>query len=91
MHFKLAPSNTRRNIALLGIIHRVALRQGPPQFHQFVIRARAIYGHSRTLYDPCVGRPQSFFKRSICGLVRYYNMLPEEIIQIKEISAFQSR
>ena len=84
MHFKLAPLNTRRDISLLGIIHKAALRQGPPQFHHFFIGARAIYGHSRTLYDPCVGRPRLFFKRSIFGLVRYYNMLPEDIIQIKK-------
>ena len=33
VHFNLAPLNARRNIALLGIIHKAALRNGLPQFH----------------------------------------------------------
>ena len=89
MHFHLAPLRARREIALLGIIHRAALRQGPPHFHQFFIRARAIYGHTRTIYDPCVGRSQLYFRRSIFGLVAFYNRLPEEVIQLTEINAFQ--
>ena len=54
------------------------------------MRARAIYGHSRVLYDPCVGRSQLYVRRSIFGLVAYYNTLPEEMIQLTDISAFQS-
>ena len=80
MYFNLAPLNARRDIALLGIIHRAALRNGPPQFHQFFIRARAFNGHSRVLYDPCVGRPLIFFRRSIFGLVRFYNRLLEVVM-----------
>ena len=41
MHFHLAPLGARRDMALLGIIHRAALRKGPPQLHQFFMRARA--------------------------------------------------
>ena len=91
MHLNLAPLNTRRDIALLGIIHRAACRKGPTQFHIFFMRAEAFYGHSRLLYDPCVGRPQMYMKRSIFGLVRFYNALPEDIIQVTDIAAFQSQ
>ena len=32
MHSNIAPSNARRDIAILGSIHRAVLRIGPPQF-----------------------------------------------------------
>ena len=35
MHFNLAPLETRRDIAILGVIHRAALREGPPQLWKF--------------------------------------------------------
>ena len=31
----LAPLETRRDIAMLGVIHRAALKLGPPQLHGF--------------------------------------------------------
>ena len=31
MNFNLAPLSTRRDIAMLGVIHRAALREGPQQ------------------------------------------------------------
>ena len=91
MHFHLAPLSARRDMALLGIIHRAALRKGPPQLHQFFMRARAFNGHSRTVLDPCVGRPLLIMRRSIFGLIPFYNNLPEEVIQIQDIAAFQKR
>ena len=33
----------------------------------------------------------TIFRRSIFGLVRFYNRLPEEIIQMSDIAVFQSR
>ena len=35
MEFRLAPLATRRDIAMLGLVHRAALKQGPPQFWSF--------------------------------------------------------
>ena len=32
MEFNLALLATRRDVAMLGLVHRAALRQGPPQF-----------------------------------------------------------
>ena len=36
MEFNLAPLSTRRDIAMLGLIHRTVLRKGPEQFQQFL-------------------------------------------------------
>ena len=33
--YKLAPLETRRDIALLGVVHRTVLKQGPPQFQRW--------------------------------------------------------
>ena len=35
MNFNLAPLDTRRAIAMLGVIHRAARRDGPNHFHRF--------------------------------------------------------
>ena len=91
MHFHFAPLSARRDMALLSIIHRAALRKGPPQLHHFFMRARAFNGHSRTVLDPCVGRPLLIMRRSIFVFTPFYYNLPEEIIQIQDIVAFQKR
>ena len=39
MHFILAPLETRRDIAILGVIHCAAMREGPPQLWKVVCRA----------------------------------------------------
>lgn len=88
--FNLAPLNARRDIAQLGMIYRAVLRMGPAQLHQFFIRVRPFHGHAYTIYDPCVGRPQQFFKRSIFGLIHCYNRLSDDIIDLKNVSHFQS-
>ena len=33
--FNLAPSTSRRDMAMFGLVHRTQLHQGPPQFEQF--------------------------------------------------------
>ena len=35
VEFHLAPLSTRRDIAMLGMVHRAALGKGPSQLHQF--------------------------------------------------------
>ena len=39
VYFNLAPLSTRRDIAMLGIIHRAALGKGPALLMQFSIGA----------------------------------------------------
>ena len=36
VEFHLAPLSTRRDISMLGMVHRAALGKGPSQLHQFV-------------------------------------------------------
>ena len=48
MDFNLAPLSMRRDIALLGILHRAALGEGPPQFREYFRRKEG----SLRLVDP---------------------------------------
>ena len=77
MHFNLAPLNTRRDIAQLGLIHRAVLRKGPPHLHPLFIRVRPLSGHSHQIYDGSVGRRQLYIRRSMFGLIAFYNRLPQ--------------
>eukprot|EP00973_Karenia_brevis_P088348 12250303-Karenia_brevis.AAC.1 len=43
LHFKLAPLHTRRHIAILAVIHRAAIGQGPPQLSRlFPLQERSL-------------------------------------------------
>ena len=44
--FHLAPLQVRRDIAMLGLIHRTALGKGPPPFAEHFKR------HGRLMHDP---------------------------------------
>ena len=47
IHFSLAPLECRRDMAMLGFIHRIALGKGPPPFQQFFVK-----DNSGCLIDP---------------------------------------
>ena len=94
LKFNLAPLETRRDIAMLGLIHRAALGQGPSQLQSFFKKSNAVRRdvtradkrrHSQQLDDP--RRPDSteFFRRSAWGLIAVYNLLPEEIVSTSSV------
>jgi len=98
MH-NLAPLSIRRDIAMLGIIHRAALGKGPAQLQYFFqrevsrtpLRTRLQFSrHEWQLQEyrddyhtDCIGR-------SILGLVTVYNLLPCSVVATSEVSKFQS-
>ena len=96
MHFALAPLSTRRDIAMLGIIHRSVLGKGPPLLHQFFRLdlasppPRAPPRHSRHLVDPCGLRSPDYLLNSALGSVRIYNLLPNSVVRAKSVNNFQS-
>ena len=55
LDFNLAPLSTRRDIALLGLLHRAAIGEGPPHFREFFKRRAG----SLKLVDPLAGRKMS--------------------------------
>ena len=94
---RLAPLSTRRDIAILGIVHRAAIGRGPPLFHSWFRLdsapppPRAPRRHQRHLADPCALRAQQFVINSALGAVRVYNILPDFVVAAQTVKEFQSR
>ena len=101
MEFNLAPLATRRDVALLGLIHRAALKKGPEQFHDlFSLEQRAERPntrlaarrakHGRQLKEYRLETHLNVLRRSAFGLVSVYNLLPHEVVQLEEVKDFQT-
>ena len=89
--FRLAPLAVRRDIAMLGVIHRSVLGRGPDHFNKFFVLGPSVVSkHRRQLLDPRRELRHPLIKRSILGLVAIYNLLPDSIVEAKTVSAFQS-
>ena len=99
MNFNLAPLSTRRDIAMLGVIHRAALREGPQQLWKFfrlavpassfarISRHRSV--HSMRLEEWPAGRNLDIIRRSALGSIRVYNLLPADVVLHKTVKQFQ--
>ena len=100
--YGLAPLNTRRDIALLGVVHRTVLGQGPSQFaHWFfqVPAERHVYStrrqesrlkHGRQLHDYLDENQTALLRRSPLGLPRVYNGLPPATVACNTVKRFQT-
>ena len=98
--FNLAPLQTRRDIAMLGVIHRAVLGLGPQQLRKFFVRDLSFERsstragkrrHDKQLTDPRGPRFSEQLRRSALGLVSIYNLLPQGIVDALDVSVFQSR
>ena len=99
LEFKLAPLQARRDMALLGLLHRIVLGQAPAQFSEIVRLAdrpvfprsmRAPEGrHTRQLHDPTCGAESRMLQRSWLRLIYTYNLLPQAFVDKKTVSLFQ--
>ena len=100
--YNLAPLETRRDIALLGVVHRTVLGEGPPQFrrwffaaegssHEYNTRrqeARRKYG--KQLHDYLDRDQSALLRRSPLGLTRVYNELDAEAVKCTTVKSFQA-
>ena len=101
MVFNLAPLATRRDIAMLGVVHRTVLGKGLAHFSKFFKRAQQTQRrhltrnttrrHCKQLEDPRVGRYSELVRRSALGLVAVYNLLPEEVVLETIVKGFQTQ
>ena len=95
--FNLAPLQTRRDMALLGAIHRSALGKGPPHLVKHFPKAPPpVYmtranqrRHHLYLDDPRDGRHTELLIRSAFGLVAVYNKLPVSVVLAQSVATFQ--
>ena len=91
----LAPLAARRDIAMLGLIHRAMLGRGPAQFREFsqpdIDARKEGRGKHRLQLAPLQNhisdfvlpgsRPADYTEYSAYGLVRVYNILPAYIVE----------
>ena len=100
LEFNLAPLASRRDIAMLGMLHKIVLGIAPKSLAALFpadgagrfprcLRAQGCR-HSRQLLDPIEGASHRLIERSAFGLVYAYNLLPETVVQSKTVSEFQS-
>ena len=90
MRFNLAPLAVRRDIAMLGLIHRTALGKGPHQFKEHFKIQRHDH-HDVRMVGPRQEYRAPIIKRSALGLVAIYNLLPQEVLSAKPVHTFQQR
>ena len=97
--YRLAPLCTRRDIAMLGLLHRVVLRSAPEPLRSLFPLARSTlfehgFGrgpcHTKQLADPIMPGHSACFKRSLFGLVAVYNQLPSDAVACNTVKAFQA-
>ena len=99
LEFKLAPLCARRDMAMLGLIHRVVLGEAPAQFEKFIRRAthqvfpRDARGselrHEKQLWDPIDGTETAMMRRSLFGRIYTYNLLPAIVVNANSVKRFQ--
>ena len=91
----LAPLTVRRDIAMLGIIHRAVLGRGPDQFREFFrpdadarrdgsgkhrLQLLLLPDHWSDFVLPG-SRPAAYIEHSAHGLIHVYNLLPASIVE----------
>ena len=89
VEFRLAPLAVRCDIAMLGMIHRAAVGEGPTHFKKFFKPSGCSGSHRRQLEEPRSALAHLVVKRSAFGLVAVYNKLPPAVVEPRCISAFQ--
>ena len=89
VEFRLAPLAVRRDIAMLGLIHRAAVGEGPGHFKKFFKHSGVPGMHRRQLRHPRSELKRPVVKRSALGLVADYNRLTVSVVEPRCISVFQ--
>ena len=96
LEFNLAPLESRRDIAMLGVIHRAILRLGPDCFQQWFRpgveswrSSRERRNTARPLAEILPIRSLDITRRSAFGLIFVYNMLPNDIVLADSVANFQ--
>jgi len=95
----LAPLSVRRDIAMLGLIFRCVSGDAHPELmslfpaaappqHRHYTR-RAANQHGRQLQEDRPGTHPALLQRSIFGLIRVWNRLPDHVVLNTEVPMFQ--
>ena len=100
--WKLAPLCSRRDMAMLGALHKLNLGRAPQQLcdlfplvgapreisHLPLLR-RLRQLHNRQLFTHCKHDSTEVMKGSVFGLVHCYNALPQSVVDLPSVKLFQ--
>ena len=100
--YRLAPLQCRRDMSMLGALHKITLGIAPGQLSALFpilgtvaepLMARRLRGW-KPRHDRQLGTPASFMssdrmKRSMFGLCRCYNLLPQELVSLPSVKLLQ--
>ena len=99
LNYNLAPPTLRRDISLLGLLHKINLGLTHSDFNELFPRASPTHlhatrlserRHNRQLRELCDGTQTDQLNRSLFALVRIYNLLPQTIVNAKTVTHFQT-
>ena len=101
LQHNLAPLTLRRDLAMLGLLHKCNLGTAHPRIVELfppVPRKASYYPtkysqgrHDKQLLESCTGHFLELTRRSLFGLVRVYNFLPGDVVHQPTVKDFQSR
>ena len=97
LDYNFAPPSLRRNIGILGLLHKRVLGIAHPIFNKLLPYHIEIFGslrrgeHNKQLYGHGneIHFQHGLHRRSIFGMVHIYNRLPQEIVDCVCVSSFQ--
>ena len=97
LEFNFAPPTLRRNIGMLGHLHKRVLGKAHPVFSKLLPFHFDCFGelrrgeHNKQLYNNFlkVQFQHALFNRSIFGMAHIYNRLPQHLMDCASVSSFQ--
>ncbi len=104
VNFRLAPLCARRDISMLGVLHKIVLGKAPkplaalfpvvgavdePLIHQRLRGWRP--RHTKQLHTEATFQSTDVMQKSLFGLVHLYNRLPQRVVDAATPRAFQGR
>ena len=93
IQYNFAPPTLRRDIGLLGLIHKRVLGLAHPAFEELLPWHNEYDGgHTKQVFSHTIecNFQWVLFNRSIFGLVAIYNQMPQEIVDKGTVRGFQS-
>ena len=97
LDFNFAPCRVRRNIAILGLIHKRVLGKCHPSYDRLLpfsqVNSTRANAHDKQLYGHwCeITSHQALFNKSILLMVDTHNFLEQSTVNAKTVSIFQSK
>ena len=93
LDYNFAPSELRRDIGLLGFLHKRILNECHPGVIALLPMAtHDSHYHSKQIdsqLEKCIAR-HVLWNRSLFGMIHVYNRLPQEVVDLPSVSVFQT-